>query len=72
MWGCLYYDIIWCPFVNAYEYLTRSPLKLSHATDKFNLTRFIMSEPDRIGPDVGPQKSVGDRLRGVKRAFFTK
>lgn len=31
-----------------------------------------MSEPDRIGPDVGPKKNMADRIRAVKHAFLTR
>lgn len=31
-----------------------------------------MSEPDRIGPDVGPKKTMTDRVHAVKHAFLTR
>jgi hypothetical protein len=31
-----------------------------------------MAEPDRIGPDMSPKKSMSDRLNGARKAFFTK
>src|SRR3954470_15422720 len=31
-----------------------------------------MAEQDRIGPDMSPKKTIGDRLNVVRKTFFTK
>lgn len=31
-----------------------------------------IEEPDVIGPDYHPKKTFGDRVRGIKHAFFTR
>lgn len=31
-----------------------------------------MDGPDRIGPDLGPKRTISDKLRRVVRAFTTK
>jgi uric acid-xanthine permease len=31
-----------------------------------------MAEPDRIGPDMSPKKTLADRANRVRKAFFTK